>query len=396
MHMLEHTTLNNIVKESVIYFDPDDMNTLIQEDAPLLSQYKEFENMMEECGAATISVKGGENQASKWILRLTLNVETMLEKNITMDDIHFTLQNIYGESVSCVFADYNDDNLVCRIRLNKVIVEAEKNKDNRSPLDQSDHIYMLKNFQKNMLNNVVMKGVKGIKNVFVRPIQDMLVERDGAYKTEELWVLDTTGTNLLDVLRLDYIDNTRTFSNDIMEVFDVLGIEAARQLIYNEIADVIEFDGTYVDAHHMYLLCDRMSFNSKLTAVSRHGINNDDIGPIAKASFEETPEMFLNAAIHAELDAMTGTSANVMCGQEGSYGTSSFQVMLDLNEMNKLDEMVQVQKTNDEQTIHNELFDDLENPNDSCGVTKLLIENNVVNIHQMDMGTMDASYDAFA
>ena len=66
-----------------------------------------------------------------------------------------------------------------------------------------------------------------------------------------------------------------------------------------------------------------------MISVFRHGINNDNIGPIAKASFEETPEMFLKAARHGELDMMRGVSANVMCGQEGYFGTSCFNVMLD-------------------------------------------------------------------
>jgi DNA-directed RNA polymerase II subunit RPB1 len=73
-----------------------------------------------------------------------------------------------------------------------------------------------------------------------------------------------------------------------------------------------------------------MTFTHKLISIFRHGINNDNIGPIAKASFEETPEMFLKAARHAELDTLRGVSANVMCGQEGFFGTSAFQVVLDI------------------------------------------------------------------
>ena len=81
------------------------------------------------------------------------------------------------------------------------------------------------------------------------------------------------------------------------------------------------------------MLCDRICATQKMVSIFRHGINNDDIGPIAKASFEETPEMFLKAAKHAELDLMTGVSANVMCGQEGYFGTGSFQVLLDHEEI---------------------------------------------------------------
>ena len=76
-----------------------------------------------------------------------------------------------------------------------------------------------------------------------------------------------------------------------------------------------------------------MSYNTKMTSIFRHGINNDNIGPIAKASFEETPEMFLKAARHGELDNMRGVSSNVMCGQEGNFGTSAFQVVLDIEQM---------------------------------------------------------------
>ena len=78
-----------------------------------------------------------------------------------------------------------------------------------------------------------------------------------------------------------------------------MGIEAARQAIFDEISEVIEFDSTYINYHHLTLLCDRMACNDKMVSIFRHGINNDNIGPIAKASFEETPEMFLKAARHA-------------------------------------------------------------------------------------------------
>jgi DNA-directed RNA polymerase II subunit RPB1 len=210
--------------------------------------------------------------------------------------------------------------------------EVIKNSSNRggqkktkvNPLDQSDQIYILKNFQEQLLQNVVLRGIKGIDKVILRKIKDNMVENNGVYKKQDIWVLDTIGTNLLDVLGLDYIDKNRTFSNDIVEIYNVLGIEAARQAIYNELVDVIEFDGTYINYHNFSVLVDRMTFTHKMISIFRHGINNDNIGPIAKASFEETPEMFLKAARHGELDTLRGISANVMCGQEGFFGTSCF------------------------------------------------------------------------
>jgi DNA-directed RNA polymerase II subunit RPB1 len=159
----------------------------------------------------------------------------------------------------------------------------------------------------------------------------------GDYDKKDICVLDTFGSNLLDILSLDYIDSDRTFSNNIIETQKILGVEAARKCLFNETIDVIEFD-SYINHHHIAMLCDRMSYNSKMTSIFRHGINRDNIGPIAKATFEETTEIFLNAAKHGELDEMRGVSSNIMCGQEGYFGTSAFQVVLDINEMINLEE----------------------------------------------------------
>jgi DNA-directed RNA polymerase II subunit RPB1 len=273
----------------------------------------------------------------------------------------------------------------------KGVVPIGQNKSKVNPLDQSDQIYMLKNFQDQILHNIVIRGVKNINKVILRKIKDNLVETSGVYKKQDIWVLDTIGTNILDVLALDYIDARRTFSNDIVEIYNIFGIEAARQTIYNELAEVIEFDGTYINYHHMAMLCDRMTFTNKMISIFRHGINNDNIGPIAKASFEETPEMFLKAARHGELDTLRGISANVMCGQEGFFGTGSFQVVLDIEEMQKLEAVSEYKPTNIQDEIE-KFFGKIENPDDPCGINKISIQNNVITIKEEDMGK-DNNYD---
>ena len=387
MYMLEHTKMQEIVKSVEICFDPDDLNTLIADDQLTMSQYRSFEMMMDECNETAIS--DDSNEKSKWIIRMEMDADVMLEKNITMDDINFVLKNSYGDEISCVYSDYNADKLVFRIRMNSILKPgggkgaAKKIKVN--PLDQSDQIYLLKNFQDQLLNNIIIRGVKKINKVILRKIKDNVTENAGSYKKQDIWVLDTVGTNMLDVLALDYIDSTRTFSNDIIEIFNIFGIEAARQTIYNELVDVIEFDGTYINYHHLSVLCDRMTYTNKLISIFRHGINNDNIGPIAKASFEETPEMFLKAARHAELDTMRGVSANVMCGQEGLYGTNAFQVVLDLEEMRKLEDVILQEHVDDNEAIE-QMFGGLENSDDMCSTNKLTIQNNVISIKASDMG----------
>jgi DNA-directed RNA polymerase II subunit RPB1 len=330
-HNLEFTKLKDITKSVTICFDPEDNNTLIEEDKPLISQYYEFMKMIENNDDDEDKIVCNNNdEKSKWIMRFEFDAEEMLDRNISMDDIHFSLENGYKDEISCLYSDYNSDKLIFRIRLND---NPRKKKSDTETLDQMDEIYMLQNIQNHFLNNIVIKGIKSLSKVNLRKIQNNLIEEDGNFIPKESWVLDTIGTNLLDILAVDTIDYTRTISNDIMETYKVLGIEAARQTILNEILEVIQFDGTYINYHHVAMLADRMTTNKKLVSIFRHGINNDEIGPIAKACFEETPEMFIRAAKHAELDNMRGVSANVMCGQEGYFGTSCFQVLLNLNEI---------------------------------------------------------------
>jgi DNA-directed RNA polymerase II subunit RPB1 len=287
--------------------------------------------------------------------------EVMLEKNITMNDVHYCIKAIYKDDVQCCFSDYNEDNLIFRIAIAK-----KQKKTDKQALDQSDDIYVIKSFQEELLKKIVLRGVRKIDKVILRKVQNYMVKEETKFSNREKWVLDTVGSNLQDILGLDFIDSSRTITNNIVEVYNVLGIEAARNCIYDELIDVIEFDGTYINSHHIDMLCDRMCYNTKMVSIFRHGINNDTIGPVAKASFEETPEMFLKAARHAELDNMMGVSANIMCGQEGYFGTGSFQTILDIDKFNELEYGEDENEEEDEKDIDD--VDDCDN---------LHIENNV-------------------
>ena len=204
MYMLENTKIEDLTKTCEIYFDPDNMITAIKEDEETMMQYNRFEAMMNSCVSSGASIVTDEPfEKSKWILRLELDAEVMLEKNITMDDVNFALKNTYGDEITCVFSDYNSDKLIMRVRMN-IIKASKTQKKSKNPLDQSDQIYILKNFQENLLQ-VIIRGVKNIKKVIMRKIKDNMVEDSGTYKKQDIWVLDTVGTNLADVLALDYL-----------------------------------------------------------------------------------------------------------------------------------------------------------------------------------------------
>jgi DNA-directed RNA polymerase beta' subunit len=406
-NMIEHTKLKDVVKSIQIYFDPNERSTFIQKDQPLLDQFYEFEDFVKECNdgleiadpSSLVSGGGGRVQSepevikSKWIIRMEIDAEQLLDKNITMDDIHFALVNSHKSEISCVYSDYNSDNLVFRIRMN-TLFDKKKKKASAVPqtLDQSDEIYLLQNFQDSLLNNIVLRGITGINNVMPRKLQNNVVKEDGRYVKKESWILDTNGSNLMDVLALDYIDNSRTFSNDIQEMFDIFGIEAARQVIFNEFTEVMEFSDVYINYHHLSLLCDRMASTKNLVAIFRSGILKDNIGPIAKATFEVHTEVFLDAARHADFDAMRGVSANVMCGQYGNYGTGSFNIVLNMKEMQELSDAV-VDVSNDDDKIDEMFGMGRQDGAGECSKSQIEIKNYLSAIKKEDLGICEDDYD---
>ena len=382
---LENTLFKDVVKCIFIYFDPDDLNTIVKEDQNILDQYKEFNEIFDDC------IEGDIKEKSKWLFRIELDNYKLIEKNITIEDINFTLKSVYGDEISCFYSDYNSDNIIFRIRLNKLFLNKKKNQNS---LDINDEMNLLKNFQDDLVNNIVLRGIKNISNINLRKINNYFVKKDGEYIKKEIWVLDTVGSNLLTLLSLDFIDVYNTTTNNIQEIYNVLGIEAARQSIYNEITEVIEFDSTYINYHHINLLCNRMTCSNKMISVFRHGINNDDIGPIAKASFEETPEQFFKAARHGELDNMKGVSANVMCGQDGYFGTNSFDILLDLEKTIINNNETKNIETKDKNETIEKYFGDLLDVDNPCSINNLSINNTVNNINKVDKGN-DDDYDPF-
>ncbi len=398
--MMEHTRLVDIVKSIQICFDPLEQNTNMEEDRLLMEQYYEFERLVADCmteaDEAAMKSTAENTVRSKWIVRMEMDSEILLDKNITMDDIHFAITNShYGGEISCVYSDYNADKLVFRIRMNSSVFNKNKKKNgaNADSLDQSDEIYLLKNFQDTLLNNIVLRGLSHIDNVMARKVQNSVVKEDGKYVKKDIWVLDTTGSNLLEALALDFIDPKRTYSNDIREVFEVLGIEAARQMIYNELTEVMEFSDVYINYHHVSLLCDRMTCNHNMVPIFRSGLLNDNVGPVAKATFEVHTEVFLDAARHGDFDHMRGVSANVMCGQFGNYGTGAFQLVLDMKAMETLDARdVVVTDTN---AIIENAFTSSQDTGEVCSKSQIAIQNNIVNIRvSSDTGACNDDYDA--
>ena len=161
---------------------------------------------------------------------------------------------------------------------------------------------------KEKLRDIKIRGVKGIKQVL--PI-----------KRGDDYIILTSGTNLKDILELKEVDGVRTTCNDIHEVYAVLGIEAARQAIINEVYRVIEAQGLNIDIRHIMLVADIMCASGKVKGITRYGVVSEKASVLARASFETPIKHLINAALEGEVDYLTSVVENVMINQPVPLGT---------------------------------------------------------------------------
>ena len=316
---LEMARISDIVDSTDIYWDPpgaDGLATGVEEDNQILEVYRAFAMVDQQRCRST----------SPWVLRININKEKLLNISLTMIDIYIRLISAYNQQIDCVFSDDNADRLVFIVRLT-----AEALKD----VDGDDAVAALKAMEYNLVNSVLLKGTKGIKKVSMRPVTTSMFNKDAdQFDTVTEWILDTDGTNLQEILANPNIDSTRTRSNDVCEILNILGIEAARNVLHQEFIEVVGADA--LNYRHMSLLLDTMTNRGTLMSVDRHGINRGDIGPLAKSSFEETTDMLIEASIFSQHDHINGVSANIMLGQVPPCGTGDHNIYIDEKEYVRL------------------------------------------------------------
>jgi DNA-directed RNA polymerase II subunit RPB1 len=245
---------------------------------------------------------------------------------LKMIDIYTKLKTSYDKYIDCVYSDDNAEECIFIVRLTEFACKDIENKDEIAAIKAMEH---------NIVYQVLLKGYKGINKVSLNKMKyEKFNKERGDFDKIVEWVLDTDGTNLIDILANTNIDTTRTISNDIREIYETLGIEAARYALYKELLAVVT-EGS-MNYRHMSLLIDTMTYKGQLMSIDRHGINRGDIGPLAKSSFEESTDMLINASIFAEYDKVNGVSANVMLGQQPPCGTGDSRILIDEEHMMEL------------------------------------------------------------
>ncbi|KAF2713632.1 beta and beta-prime subunits of DNA dependent RNA-polymerase [Pleomassaria siparia CBS 279.74] len=316
---IEHTTLRSLAKKVELWYDPDIHNTVVKEDEDMVESYF----IIPEDDVDT-------EQQSKWLLRILLDRKKLLDKDISITEVASRIKDDFAPNVAIIFSDENAEEQVLRVRFiwDSNLKQEDEDEDDR------DERWMRK-LEKHLLDDVTLRGVRGIERAFIRTEERVFRDSDGSQfliKSDERcqeWILDTTGIALADVLVVPGVDSTTTYSNSFIEVLSVLGIEAARACLLRELGMVLSFDGSYVNHRHMALLVDIMTQRGLLMAITRHGINRNDTGALMRCSFEETVEILLDAAGFGELDDCRGVSENIMLGQLAPMGTGEFEIVMD-------------------------------------------------------------------
>lgn len=325
--MLEYTVLGDLVRKTEIYYDPDVKNSVVAKDREFVKEFYDFSDKTDE----------DLRCMSPWVLRVELDKALVYVKKIKMDEISTEIGREYGTDLNVEVSDDNADDLVVRVRIvndspasgGMMDDSGQQMDDEEAEVGQDDDVF-LKRLEKSMLSSLKLRGVDHVKKVFMRGGAKRAVwDENSGFGVRDEWVLETDGTNLMAVLGVDYIDSTRTTSNDIVEVFVSLGIEGVRGALLGELRNVISFDGSYVNYRHLACLVDVMTMQGHLMAIDRHGINRVESGPLLRASFEETVDMLMDAAVYAEEEILKGVTENIMMGQLARVGTGCIDLLLD-------------------------------------------------------------------
>lgn len=177
------------------------------------------------------------------------------------------------------------------------------------------HLYHLRT----KLKAAHIRGISGVKQI-------LPVKKSGE------WIIKTAGTNLKKVYAIPEVDPSRTVSNNIYEIADVLGIEAARNSIISETVETLKEQGLNVDIRHIMLVADTMVFPGHIRGITRYGISGSKASVLARASFEVPLKHLFNAAIHRESDELKSVVENVMINQPIPIGTGLLKLLVKKDE----------------------------------------------------------------
>jgi len=239
-------------------------------------------------------------------ISFTLNAEQMEKHEIKLDEVIEAVKGALGKARSEkaeIVKEGNNAFTVMNEEMNSALLYKLRGK----------------------LASVVLRGIKGITKVYL--------EKTRNTQGEEEWYIITQGSDLAKVIKFEGVDKTRTVTNNIYEIYEVLGIEAARNAIIREVISTLKEQGLEVDYRHIALLADWMTESGQIKPVSRAGITLGKSSVLAKAAFEVTVNHLIGAAESAELDTLEGVTESVIVGNYIPMGTGMVELLVKLRSL---------------------------------------------------------------
>ena len=255
----------------------------------------------------TVNIASLETDVAQRRLVLKLNKSNLKQKNMTASEVKDKLE----QATRLYVQSDKDGNKASKLTL----IPGVHSEEDLADLAENPPSYTMLLQLEEKIRDLRLKGIPNVERANVQ-----LDDKTGEY------YLSTIGSNLSRVSEIETIDRSRTYTNNIIEIYEYLGIEAARQAIVNELQATLDGARLEVDVRHLLLVADVMTSEGEVRAIGRHGVSGTKHSILARAAFEVTVNHLLKAGIIGERDQLTGVAENIIVGQPISLGTGSVEL----------------------------------------------------------------------
>jgi DNA-directed RNA polymerase II subunit RPB1 len=328
---INHVTIGSMKSSMKIIYDPNPLKE---------NGYRKKDNIMDNFYSQSKNGCQVDFENLPWLFRIVMDKEKMLEREATLLDIKSNFcnswekwnndpkllkkeeKNIIEKVTQCSISSNNDndDELIIHIRIDMMNVSVNN----------------LNAFYDIIIDKFKLKGIANVNEGVVNEERNLVFNgEDEAEEIKTQYAIYTNGVNLNDIRYIAGIDLNKTVCNDVTHIYKLYGIEAARSALIREFTSAYERSGNTINAQHISLLADVMSSNGFLVSIDRHGMTKSSNGPLSKASFENTMDHFITAAVFNETDNMKGISARIMAGMAFEGGTGLCKISLDTDMLEK-------------------------------------------------------------
>lgn len=281
--------------------------------AKISKSYTIIENKQKEPWYESFKIMYGETFTKyKDCVSLKLNMEILFEYKLNMETIRNILMEEYSD-MECVFSPDNIGQM--DIFVNTENIDLPENRLVFIDSDNACKIYLEEVVQP-LLYKIVICGIPNVSAIYFK---------------EDVTSFETDGSNFQKIMGLPFVDSDKTISNNVWDIYNVLGIEAARQFLIEEFMSTMEG----INKCHIQLLVEKMTHSGSISSISRYTMRTEESGPFSKASFEETMDNFLKAGIYGQSEETKGVSSSIICGKRSQIGSGFCELSMNIDALNK-------------------------------------------------------------